>query len=78
MFRTVKKYEEDELELPYPVGLIDRAEEEINASGVIAGVSVPDLKCLAAAMAMNTLPCRVGKIASNSRAHGPKSRCITS
>ena len=50
MFRTITRYEEDGLGLPYPVVLIDSAEEETDASGAVVGVSVPDLEGLAAAV----------------------------
>lgn len=53
MFRTIPRYEEDGLGLPYPIVLIDVAEEEIDdETGESLGVSVPDREQLAAAVAV--------------------------
>jgi hypothetical protein len=50
MFQTIQRYEETGLGLPYPVVLIDSAEAELDASGEVVGVAVPDLEGLAAAV----------------------------
>ena len=53
MFRTIHRYEEDGLGLPYPVVLIDAAEEEIDdVTRDRIGISVPDLEGLAVAVAV--------------------------
>jgi len=53
VFRTIHRYEETGLGLPYPVFLIDAAEEEIDeATGRRVGLSVPDTEGLAAAVAV--------------------------
>ena len=53
MFKTIDRYEETGLGLPYPITLIDGAEVEIDdETGVEVGVSVPDLEQLAAAVAL--------------------------
>jgi hypothetical protein len=52
MFRTIARHEEDGLGLPYPVVLIDSAEEEIDTAGEVVGLSVPDLEGLAVSVAV--------------------------
>ena len=53
MFRTIPRYEEISFGLPYPVMLIDSAEEEIDdATGDIIGVSIPDMEKLVACLAI--------------------------
>jgi len=53
VFRTIPRYEEDGLGLPYPIILIDGAEEEIDdASGEVVGISVPNTEELVAAVAI--------------------------
>ena len=52
MFRTIPRHEEDGIGLPYPVVLIDSAEEELDASGAVVGLSVPDLEGLAVSVAV--------------------------
>ena len=53
MFRTIERYEEDGLGLPYPVVLLDAVEEEIDEeTGEVLGVSVPDAETLAVAVAL--------------------------
>ncbi|AQS86898.1 hypothetical protein AA101099_0758 [Neoasaia chiangmaiensis NBRC 101099] len=53
MFRTIKEHHEDGLGLPYPVVLIEAAEEEIDpATGDVVGIHVPDIEGLAAAVAL--------------------------
>ena len=53
MFRTIERYEENGLGLPYPVVLINAAEEEINDQGERVGVSIPDLEELVAVIAIS-------------------------
>ena len=50
MFRIIARHEEDGLGLPYPVVLIDSAEEELDEAGAVVGLSVPDLEGLTAAV----------------------------
>jgi DNA-binding transcriptional regulator YiaG len=52
MRRVLPRYEEKGLGLPYPVVLINAAEEHSDAAGNVLGVSVPDLEGLAAAVAV--------------------------
>ena len=53
MFRTIPRYEEAGLGLPYSVILIDSAEEEIDdVTGQPVGVIVPDTEKLVAAVAI--------------------------
>lgn len=53
MFRTVDRYEEDGLGLPYPVTLIDGAEEQIDDdTGEVIGISIPAMETLVAAVAI--------------------------
>ena len=53
MFRTIPRYEEADLGLPYPIILIDSAEEEIDpTTGDRIGVSVPDMEELVATVAV--------------------------
>ena len=52
MRRVLPRYEEKGLGLPYPVVLINAAEEHTDAAGNVLGVSVPDLEGLAAAVAV--------------------------
>ena len=52
MRRVLPRYEEKGLGLPYPVVLINAAEEHVDAAGNVLGVSVPDLEGLAAAVAV--------------------------
>ena len=53
MFRTIPRHEEDGLGLPYPVVLIDGAEEEIDdTTGEVVGVSIPDMEELVAAVVL--------------------------
>jgi transcriptional regulator with XRE-family HTH domain len=53
MFRTMTRYEEDGLGLPYPVVLVDAAEEEVDeATGERVGISIPDLEGLVTTVAI--------------------------
>jgi DNA-binding transcriptional regulator YiaG len=53
MFRTVDRYEEDGLGLPYAVTLIDGAEEQIDDdTGKVIGISIPAMETLVAAIAV--------------------------
>ena len=52
MRRVLPRYEEKGLGLPYPVVLINAAEEHSDAAGNVLGVSVPNLEGLAAAVAV--------------------------
>ena len=52
MRRVLPRYEEKGLGLPYPVVLINAAEEHSDAAGNVLGVSVPNLEGLAAAVAI--------------------------
>jgi transcriptional regulator with XRE-family HTH domain len=52
MRRVLPRYEEKGLGLPYPVVLINAAEEHSDAVGNVLGVSVPNLEGLAAAVAV--------------------------
>jgi transcriptional regulator with XRE-family HTH domain len=52
MRRVLPRYEEKGLGLPYPVVLINAAEEHSDAAGNVLGVSVPDFEGLAAAVAI--------------------------
>ena len=52
MRRVLPRYEERGLGLPYPVVLINAAEEYTDAAGNVLGVSVPYLEGLAAAVAV--------------------------
>ncbi len=52
MRRVLPRYEESGLGLPYPVVLINAAEEHSDAAGNVLGVSVPNLEGLAAAVAV--------------------------
>ena len=52
MRRVLPRYEERGLGLPYPVVLINAAEEHSDAAGNVLGVSVPNLEGLAAAVAV--------------------------
>ncbi len=52
MRRVLPRYEERGLGLPYPVVLINAAEEHSDATGNVLGVSVPNLEGLAAAVAV--------------------------
>ena len=53
MFRTLPRHEEDGLGLPYPVVLIDGAEEEIDErTGERVGIFVPGMESLVAAIAV--------------------------
>jgi DNA-binding transcriptional regulator YiaG len=52
MRRVLPRYEEKGLGLPYPVVLINAAEEHTDAAGNVLGVSVPNLEGLAAAVAV--------------------------
>lgn len=52
MFRTIERYEETGLGLPYPVVLLDGAQEEINHAGERVGVHVPDMEGLVACIAL--------------------------
>ena len=53
MFRTIARFEENGLGLPYPVVLINAAEEELDEkTGERVGISVPDLEGLVAALAV--------------------------
>ena len=50
MFRTVARYEDDTLGLPYPITLIDAVEEEVE-NGEVVGISIPNMEGLVAAVA---------------------------
>ena len=52
MRRVLPRYEEKGLGLPYPVVLINAAEEHSDAADNVLGVSVPNLEGLAAAVAV--------------------------
>jgi DNA-binding transcriptional regulator YiaG len=52
MFRRIERHEERGLGLPYPVVLIDAAEEEIDEQGARIGIRIPNLEGLAAAVAL--------------------------
>lgn len=53
MFRTLPRHEEDGLGLPYPVILLDGAEEEIDdRTGEQVGISIPNMEGLIAAVAI--------------------------
>ncbi|MBM3592920.1 MAG: hypothetical protein FJX32_09655 [Alphaproteobacteria bacterium] len=52
MRRVLPRYEERGLGLPYPVVLINAAEEHMDAAGNVLGVAVPHLEGLAAAVAV--------------------------
>lgn len=53
MFKTIDRYEETGLGLPYAITLIDGAEVEIDdETGAEVGISVPDQEQLAAAVAL--------------------------
>ncbi len=54
MFRTLASYEADQLGLPYPVTLIEGAEEEFDdATGERTGISIPDLDELVIMIALS-------------------------
>ena len=52
MFRTIPRYEESGLGLPYSVVLVSAAQEELDEHGVRVGVHVPDMERLAACVAV--------------------------
>ena len=53
MFRTIERFEETGLGLPYPVILLHSAEEEVDeTTGIAIGVSVPELENLVASVAL--------------------------
>ncbi len=52
MFRTIPRYEETGLGLPYPVILIDAAEEELDEDGNVVGIHIPEMEGLVAAVAI--------------------------
>lgn len=53
MFRTIGRYEDTSLGLPYPVVLINSAEEEIDdETGERVGVSIPNMEGLVATLAV--------------------------
>jgi DNA-binding transcriptional regulator YiaG len=53
MFRTIERYEDHSLGLPYPVILINSAEEEINAvTGERVGISIPHMEDMIATVAV--------------------------
>jgi len=53
MFRTIDRYEDQSLGLPYPVVLLDGVEEEIDdATGERIGISIPHLEDLVATVAI--------------------------
>ena len=57
MFRTIPRYEERGLGLPYAVVLVNAAQEELDEHGVRVGVHVPDMEglvaCVVVARALN-------------------------
>lgn len=60
MFRTIDRYEETGLGLPYPVILLNGAEEEVDEeTGDVVGISVPDLEQLVASVALVRAMCPV-------------------
>jgi len=60
MFRTIDRYEDTSLGLPYPVVLFDSAEEEIDdATGERIGISVPHVEGLVAAIAVARALCPI-------------------
>ncbi|MDT8330216.1 helix-turn-helix domain-containing protein [Roseomonas gilardii] len=53
MFRTIHRYEEDGLGLPYPVVLYNAAQEEVDdETGKVIGISIPNMEGLVAAVAI--------------------------
>lgn len=52
MFRTLERYEENGLGLPYPVVLINAAQEEIDEAGKPIGIHIPDMEGLVACVAI--------------------------
>lgn len=52
MFRTIERYEENGLGLPYPVVLINAAEEEVDDTGTAVGIHIPGMEELVAAIAV--------------------------
>ena len=52
MFRTIERYEETGLGLPYPVILIDAVQEEVDETGTSVGIHVPDMEGLVACVAI--------------------------
>ena len=52
MLRVISRHEERGLGLPYPVVLLNAAEEVMNDQGERVGVRIPDLEGLAAAVAV--------------------------
>jgi len=53
MFKTIDRYEETGIGLPYPIILVDSAEEEIDdATGERVGVSIPDMENLVISVAL--------------------------
>ena len=53
MFRTVERFEETGLGLPYSVVLLHSAEEEVDdVTGEVVGISVPDMENLVVSVAL--------------------------
>lgn len=52
MFRTIERYEESALGLPYPVVLINAAQEEVDEKGTPIGIHIPDMEGLVACVAI--------------------------
>jgi transcriptional regulator with XRE-family HTH domain len=52
MFRRIERHEESGLGLPYPVTLINAAEEEIDENGEQIGIRIPNLEGLAAVVVL--------------------------
>lgn len=73
--RTVlERYEDDLMGLPYPVTLLNVAEQVTNPDGSVIGVGVPNAERIAAtvAMALCFLPQRL--IGAEVRFHPPRAR----
>ena len=53
MFRTIQRHEETGLGLPYPIVLINAAEEEVDdQTGAVTGIHIPDMEGLVACAAV--------------------------
>lgn len=52
MFRTIPHYEDSGFGLPYPVILLDAAQEELDENGTPVGIHIPDMEELVACIAV--------------------------
>lgn len=52
MFRTIDRYEERNLGLPYPVVLFNAVEEELDEAGNVVGIHIPGLETLVTTVAV--------------------------